>query len=368
MSFQLWRIAVPSSRKGPAVSTAAACVSTLRTSLFHTSSSTCNRVPALQVRISRRAWEKNQEKIARLQKKLGDRYGEIGRDKRRSPPTTTRSSTKLSQPAPQPPPENKLLRVLATPEGPTPVPIVVGQLSQSLESDAVQEQIRAAKEANAKLAAGGGRGGGIRMRKAQVSDQSSVKRDLSLPAAIVPPSFPSLISKSSRHTVQLPEGVPALPLPAVTAGPYYSHGLTRAEIETVFVDAPALQNSENTFKGEDAQQLPEQQAEMVRRILSLENANKKELTKFNVGRCVTLFGREAHDTGSPEVQAAILTVRIESMRDHLIAHRKDISTKRKLEQWVSKRTKMLKYLRRTDLPKFVETCKVIGVEPDLIRV
>ncbi|KAI9008108.1 hypothetical protein BC832DRAFT_553121 [Gaertneriomyces semiglobifer] len=70
--------------------------------------------------------------------------------------------------------------------------------------------------------------------------------------------------------------------------------------------------------------------------------------------------------------AAVLTIKIQAMLNHLRnpsnPHRKDISTKRRLEHIVSQRMKMLKYLRRTDLERFVKTCQAIGVEPDSIRV
>ena len=54
------------------------------------------------------------------------------------------------------------------------------------------------------------------------------------------------------------------------------------------------------------------------------------------------------DTGSPEVQIAILTKRINELTDHLRTHKKDHSSRRGLLKMVSKRNHLLKYLTRTD--------------------
>ncbi|KAJ3270852.1 hypothetical protein HK104_004848 [Borealophlyctis nickersoniae] len=107
---------------------------------------------------------------------------------------------------------------------------------------------------------------------------------------------------------------------------------------------------------------------MVRRIISLENAGLKELGKFNKRRLRELFGRTIQDTGSPEVQAALFTLRIQSLMHHRTVTKQKGEAKRALEVYTSKRSKILKYLRRTDLAKFVETCHAIGVDPDDIHV
>ena len=52
------------------------------------------------------------------------------------------------------------------------------------------------------------------------------------------------------------------------------------------------------------------------------------------------------DTGSPEVQIAILTTRINNLTDHLREHRKDFATRRGLLAMVSRRRRLLDYLRR----------------------
>ncbi len=64
------------------------------------------------------------------------------------------------------------------------------------------------------------------------------------------------------------------------------------------------------------------------------------------------FQRHDADTGSPEVQIAVLTERISSLTDHLRAHRKDHHSRRGLMQMVGKRSALLKYLRRKDMTRY----------------
>jgi ribosomal protein S15 len=111
----------------------------------------------------------------------------------------------------------------------------------------------------------------------------------------------------------------------------------------------------------------DEQAEMVRRVLSIENASASQMKKFNTARAVELFQRDDQDTGSAEVQVAVMSVKIIAIKEHLAKNPKDKSTKRRLDATIGKRGKMLKYLRRKNLPVFVQTCRLVGVEPDTIR-
>jgi small subunit ribosomal protein S15 len=61
------------------------------------------------------------------------------------------------------------------------------------------------------------------------------------------------------------------------------------------------------------------------------------------------------------------SVKIQALKDHLSKNPKDMKSKRNHELLLSKRKKMLKYLRRQDIAKFVKTCQLVGVEPDTIR-
>lgn len=60
------------------------------------------------------------------------------------------------------------------------------------------------------------------------------------------------------------------------------------------------------------------------------------------------YRRNEQDSGSPQVQVAILTARINELTEHLRKHRKDHHSRRGLLQMVSRRTRLLRYLARTD--------------------
>ncbi|HVQ61600.1 MAG TPA: 30S ribosomal protein S15, partial [Burkholderiales bacterium] len=67
---------------------------------------------------------------------------------------------------------------------------------------------------------------------------------------------------------------------------------------------------------------------------------------------VQQYQRAAGDTGSPEVQIALLTARINGLTDHFKAHVKDHHSRRGLLKLVSQRRKMLDYLKRKDNGKY----------------
>jgi len=64
------------------------------------------------------------------------------------------------------------------------------------------------------------------------------------------------------------------------------------------------------------------------------------------------FRQHESDTGSPEVQVAVLTERINLLTDHMRQHRKDHHSRRGLMQMVGKRSSLLRYLRRKDTARY----------------
>jgi len=76
---------------------------------------------------------------------------------------------------------------------------------------------------------------------------------------------------------------------------------------------------------------------------------------------VKKFGKNTEDTGSSEVQIAILTHRIRELTDHVKTHKKDHHTRRGLVQLVSKRKKLLKYLMRSDSGSYVNLIKELSI-------
>ncbi len=73
------------------------------------------------------------------------------------------------------------------------------------------------------------------------------------------------------------------------------------------------------------------------------------------------FGIHDKDTGSPEVQVALLTSRIQDLAGHLKEHRKDFSSRRGLLQMVNKRRRLLLYLRKKDEDRYRKILGKVGL-------
>ena len=73
------------------------------------------------------------------------------------------------------------------------------------------------------------------------------------------------------------------------------------------------------------------------------------------------FKRNEQDTGSPEVQVALLTARIKVLTEHLKIHRKDFDSRRGLLMLVGQRRRMLDYLKRQDSKRYFDLIKELGL-------
>lgn len=73
------------------------------------------------------------------------------------------------------------------------------------------------------------------------------------------------------------------------------------------------------------------------------------------------YRRDEKDTGSPEVQVAILTERITELTGHLKQHKHDFASRRGLLKMVSKRNRLLKYLRENNRPAYLELISRLGL-------
>ena len=73
------------------------------------------------------------------------------------------------------------------------------------------------------------------------------------------------------------------------------------------------------------------------------------------------FGRTEGDTGSPEVQVAILTARINELTDHFKANPKDHHSRRGLLKLVGQRRRLLDYLKKKDLEKYRKMIKELNL-------
>jgi small subunit ribosomal protein S15 len=87
--------------------------------------------------------------------------------------------------------------------------------------------------------------------------------------------------------------------------------------------------------------------------MSLSTARKAEVIKT--------YAVKSGDTGSPEVQVALLSERINGLTDHFKTHMKDNHSRRGLLKLVSQRRQILDYLRRTDDARYKELIERLGI-------
>ena len=76
---------------------------------------------------------------------------------------------------------------------------------------------------------------------------------------------------------------------------------------------------------------------------------------------IAKYARSEGDTGSPEVQIALLTARIEALNAHLAVHKKDNHGRRGLLQMVSTRKKLLNYLKNSDIERYRALIDALGL-------
>jgi small subunit ribosomal protein S15 len=85
------------------------------------------------------------------------------------------------------------------------------------------------------------------------------------------------------------------------------------------------------------------------------------LTKEKKQELIGQYGREDGDTGSAEVQIALLTSRINELTEHLRLHKKDHHSRRGLLSLVGRRRRLLSYLSRTDLESYRKLIAELGL-------
>ena len=87
--------------------------------------------------------------------------------------------------------------------------------------------------------------------------------------------------------------------------------------------------------------------------MSITAERKQELIKE--------FGTKAEDTGSPEVQVAILSERIKNLTEHLQSHAKDFHSRRGLLVMVGQRRRLLDYVKKTDAQRYQSLIERLGI-------
>jgi small subunit ribosomal protein S15 len=87
--------------------------------------------------------------------------------------------------------------------------------------------------------------------------------------------------------------------------------------------------------------------------MSLDSATKQQI--------IAEFGSSPQDTGSPEVQVAMLTRRISELTEHLKSHKHDHHSRRGLLILVGQRRRLLQYLQRTDITRYRSIIERLGI-------
>jgi len=85
------------------------------------------------------------------------------------------------------------------------------------------------------------------------------------------------------------------------------------------------------------------------------------ITKERKQQLIKDFGRGDSDTGSPEIQISLLTSRISRLTEHLQTHRKDYASRRGLLRMVSRRRRLLDYLRGIDPQRYLDILRRLEI-------
>ena len=85
------------------------------------------------------------------------------------------------------------------------------------------------------------------------------------------------------------------------------------------------------------------------------------MNKEKIQEIVKKFGKNENDTGSTEVQIAILTEQINNLNSHLKENKQDHHSRRGLLQMVGKRKRLLRYLEKEDINKYRELKSALGI-------
>ncbi|OWZ13861.1 Ribosomal protein S15 [Phytophthora megakarya] len=154
----------------------------------------------------------------------------------------------------------------------------------------------------------------------------------------------SRLARSARAATSLPTArfVSYVAPPRVSADKSYRFGLQLDDVK------PQDEAEEQTLN-------------QLKAVLSLRNASQHELNKAQVATAIQTFQRFPGDTGSSEVQVAVLTQKILRCTAHAQQNKKDHHSRRGLIAMVEKRRKLLKYLRRKDLHKYREVVAALGL-------
>lgn len=94
-------------------------------------------------------------------------------------------------------------------------------------------------------------------------------------------------------------------------------------------------------------------------------ATTRSIDKETVKALIAEYGKGEGDSGSAEVQVAIMTHRIKHLTEHLKEHKKDNHTRRGLTQLIGKRRRLLKYIKDRDIDNYRALIKKLGIRDNI---
>lgn len=106
--------------------------------------------------------------------------------------------------------------------------------------------------------------------------------------------------------------------------------------------------------------------EKLRLNLSMAAASPRERKQFRIAQAVKKFGRKEGDTGSPEVQIAVMTLKAEELANHMTDNHKDKHNERRLKMLLSDRKKMMAYLKGQSVKRYYDCIQTLGLS-DMVR-
>ena len=94
-------------------------------------------------------------------------------------------------------------------------------------------------------------------------------------------------------------------------------------------------------------------------------ATRLSITNERVAELIKEYGKNEKDSGSPEVQVAILSERIKNLTEHLKVHKVDNHTRRGLMKLIGKRRGLLKYIKNKNIDEYRELIAKLGIRDNI---
>jgi len=172
-------------------------------------------------------------------------------------------------------------------------------------------------------------------------------------ASLLPPTSP--LSPPSTSSITTQETTP------------FQHFLDDKDVKYLTDSLPSAVVEREGWLSPSQMKRMQVQLETTNRLISMKNANAKARMLWNIQHAVKTFAREEGDTGSPEVQVAVWTIRIRNLEHHLVTHRKDRHNRRSLRKLIHQRAKMLRYLRRQSVERYYQLLRRLELTPKMVE-